>query len=131
MSKIIYFAKAKQRLILKQSTYVWKFSIIAEGDNISTSKVDIEFETLYIKQIFENIIKGVLVTLFNRNKNFKEGEYKINTEEILNKEFVFYIYSSENENFVEYFPKVDDVLIGVLLSRVLQNHWVWQITKSA
>ena len=50
--------------------------------------------------------------------------FKINTEEILNKEFVFYIYSSENENFVEYFPKVDDVLIGVLLSRVLQNHWV-------
>lgn len=122
MSKIISFEKAKQRLILKQSTYVVKFSIIAEGDNISTSKVDIEFETPYIKQIFENIIKGVLVTLFNRNKNFKEGEYKINTEEILNKEFVFYIYSSENENFVEYFPKVDDVLIGVLLSRVLQNH---------
>ena len=121
MSKIISFEKAKQRLILKQSTYVRKFSIIAEGDNISTSKVDIEFETPYIKQIFENIIKGVLVTLFNRNKNFKEGEYKINTEEILNKEFVFYIYSSENENFVEYFPKVDDVLIGVLLSRVLQN----------
>ena len=124
MSKIISFEKAKQRLILKQSTYVGKFSIIAEGDNISTSKVDIEFETPYIKQIFENIIKGVLVTLFNRNKNFKEGEYKINTEEILNKEFVFYIYSSENENFVEYFAKVDDVLIGVLLSRVLQNHWV-------
>lgn len=121
MNKIISFETAKQRLMLKRSIYIGKFSIMAEGDTISSSKVYIEFETPYIKQICENIIKGILVTLFNRNENFKEGEYKINTEEILNKEFVFYIYSSENENFVEYFPKVDDVIIATLLSRVLQN----------
>ena len=88
MNEIISFENAKQRVMLKKSTYVGKFSIIA-----------------------------------NRN-NFSEGEYKINSEDILNKEFDFFVYSirKNGEKVVNCFPKVDDIILATLLTRILQNY---------
>ena len=123
MNEIISFENAKQRVMLKKSTYVGKFSIIARGESISNSQLFIKCENTYIKNIYESIIRGLLATIFNRN-NFSEGEYKINSEDILNKEFDFFVYSirKNGEKVVNCIPKVNDIIFATLLTRILQNY---------
>ena len=71
-----------------------------------------------------DLINALLNQLFKRNNQFKEvieEKRKVDINKILNTEISFYVYEYRNERFIEYFPKVGDVLITVLLSYTKQR----------
>lgn len=119
MDKILSFEEEKMRLKIKKAILIGKFTIFAEGESIEEARIYIKAQNQYVYNILYDLINSLLSQLFERNNKFQElaeKEEKVDMKEILNKEFSFYIYEYRGESFVQYFPKVGDGLITVLLS---------------
>lgn len=124
MSKIVSFTEESMRLKCNKSICLGGFSIFADGNSIEEAQIYVSVDNDYINRNLYDLINALLNQLFKRNNQFKEviqEKRRVDINKILNTEFSFYVYEYRNERFIEYFPKVGDVLITVLLSYTKQR----------